>query len=363
MTKHGMYFLINKKEDFLRGEAGGIAFGEDGITLAKGCDAGMYRTRTFDGGQRGLQWHRLLMQGSFAQGSVSVTCYASEKKEDIFSPSTKKAVYQNAVDVLLDGVTGRYLGLELTFARQNGESVTVSRIKICFPRHTWLSYLPEIYGEDGQSASFLARYLGIFQSLYEDITHKIERIPQRFSPYTGDPAALRELAGWLGIEYPDFWNGDQLRYLVKHAGRLASIRGTAAYLKELIRLATGKQAYIVEYCQIEPFFDGGDTEERLKRLYASGPYEFTILLDRHDESGTGDLYLVGRIAEMGKPAWLECRITALAPYIFLDRHSYLGINSVLGRYRTLYLDGKCAVPFSVIAGEDEEIEKSEIFSI
>ncbi len=362
MAKRGLYFLLNKKEDFVRGTGEGVDCSSGGITLGAEQKTGLYRTRVFDSGERGMQWHRLLMQGSFGAGTVTAAVYAAETRGELLGMSAKRAQYRDPADVLLDGVTGRYLQLELSFVRKKEGDMTVDRVMICFPRRTWLSYLPEIYGEDEKSASFLGRYLGIFQSLYEDMTERIERIPERFTPDTRDEGVLRELADWLGIENRELWNTAQLRYLVKNAARLSGIRGTAAYVKELIRLATGKTAYIVEYCHISAFFDGGETEKRLKRLYASQPYEFALLFDGGGQSEAQELGLVGRIVEMGKPAYMECRIVALTPYIFLDRHSYLGINSVLGRYQTLCLDGKCAIPFSVIAGEDER-EKSEIFSI
>ncbi len=354
MAKRGTYFLLNKKEDFLRGSGEGILIGEDGISLGENAEKGIYRTRILDGGERGTQWHRLLVQGSLPAGSICVRVYAAETREGIFRPEAKQAEYRDPADVLFDGVAGRYLMLEFCLMSVSGGLPLIGRIKIFFPRQTWLDYLPEVYGEDRESASFLARYLGIFQSLYEDMTERIDRIPERLTPDTGDERALYELADWLGIEGKDFWNVRQLRYLVKNAARLSQIRGTAAYLKELIFLATGRRAYVVEYCGIQPFFDGAGTEEKLRRLYASHPFEFAVLFERRQEGEEEDLYLVGKVVEMSKPAYMECRIIALSPYIFLDQHSYLGMNSALGRYRPLSLDGKCAVPFSVVAGEGSD---------
>ena len=39
------------------------------------------------------------------------------------------------------------------------------------------------------------------------------------------------------------------------------------------------------------------------------------------------------------------KLTVLKPYIFLNGHSYLGVNSVLGRYQAAALNGRSMVPF------------------
>lgn len=358
MGGRGTYFLLNKESDFRRGRFRHIRIDECGITPEDECETGVYDTRVFDSGVQGTNWHRLLLFGDFAEGSVRVTVCAaehapvsagtrSETEATVFAESC--AEFVNPSDVLLFDVKGRYLWIEI---RMTGKNVRIYGIKICFPQHTWLSYLPELYQADAQSASFLARYLGIFQSLYEDMTEKIERLPDRFAVTTEEPGALAELADWFSVENRALWNREQLRYLIRHAVRLAAGRGTADCLRELLRLGTGDTAYIVEYGKIRDCFDNGPAEERLKRLYGANPWEFTILLDRGGKKGNADFYLTEKIVDMAKPAYMQSRIVALSPYIFLDRHSYLGINSVLGRYREFCLDGTCAVPFSVIAEEN-----------
>lgn len=352
MARRGSYFLLNKKEDFVRGSGVGVTIDEGGISIADGCETGVYDTRVFDCGERGTEWHRLLMDGINLSGNVSVTVYAADEETHAATESAEKADYQKPEDVLLTGVRGRYLRLRIRLERKGGAQVVLSRIKICFPRQTWLSYLPEIYREHAQEDTFLERYLGIFQSLYEDMTEEIMRIPRRFSPFTENGVALEELSKWFGLEDRELWNEEQRRYLIRHAARLLQIRGTAEYLKELLFLKTGRTVYVVEYGQLLSYFDGGETEERLKRLYTSGPYEFALLVEHREQEDNNGLYMIGKIVEMAKPAYMACRIVVPPPYLFLGQHSYLGINSVLSPYRTLCLDGKCAMPFSVVAGEE-----------
>lgn len=372
MGGRGTYFLLNKERDFKRGRGENVVIDETGLTLPAGARRGSYVTRVFDSGTEGTKWHRLLISGSFSEGELGAAVCTAERAP-VFSwegAGDGKTVYQengvkfsHPADVLLSGVEGRYLWIRISMEEKCGKDVRIDGVKICFPRQTWLDYLPEIYREDKKSASFLERYLGIFQSLYEEMTEKIERIPERFFASAAEPEALLELADWFGIENRRLWNTEQLCYLVRHAVRLARSRGTAEYLRELLWLGTGDTVYLVEYGCVQRYFDGGDMEERLKRLYGANPCEFTILLDGKGKREPEDFYLVEKIVEMAKPAYMESRIVVLTPYLFLDKHTYLGINSVLGHYRALCLDGTCAVPFSMIAGEGTDNEKSEIFSL
>lgn len=360
MAQRPTYFLSNKKEDFERGGGAGTVVDGLGVSLLEGRGEGRYDTRVFDCGERGMKWHRLTVGGSALQNCL-VIVYAAEKEEDAASEEAEKGRFQNPEDVLLYGVEGRYL--RLRFVLRAGADVRISRVKISFPWQTWLSYLPEIYREQAETDSFFARYLHIFQTIYDDMTEQIARTAERLSPYTGEIAALEELSDWFGLEKRELWNEQQRRYLIRHAVRLSEIRGTGAYLKELIFLATGKSVYIVEYGSLLPFFDGSKTEETLRRLYAAGPYEFTLLLEQSGQADEKELYLIGEIVEMAKPAHMACRIVAPPPYLFLGQHTYLGMNSILGRYRALSLDKTCALPFSFAAGREPEDEKSEVFSL
>lgn len=360
MAQRLTYFLLHNKEDFARGSGAGIVVDGHGISLAKGCCEGVYDTRVFDCGERGMKWHRLTVEGSALKNCL-VTVYAAETESGAGSEDAKVRSFQNPEDVLLFGVEGRYL--RLRFVIRESAAVRISRVKIRFPMQTWLSYLPEIYREQAEQDSFFKRYLGIFQVIYEDMTERIAHSAQRFSSFTEDEEALLELSGWLGMENGELWKKEQRRYLIRHAVRLSEIRGTAAYLKELLFLAVGKNVYLVEYGSLLPYFDGGETEETLKRLYTAGPYEFTLLLEQSGQADEKELHLIGKIVETAKPAEMACRVVAPPPYLFLGQHTYLGINSVLGRYRTLRLDGTCAMPFSIIAGREPDNEKSEIFSL
>lgn len=376
MKQKGNYFVLNKESDFLRGRSQGVKPGAEGLELPEGVKEGCYYTRVFDSREKQTFWHRLTMEGRFdGVSTVEVAVYAGEsatltvegaavsidslihdsnisenQKESLMEP-LKKAVFYDPRDVLLHRIQGRYLWLKITFSAQRGQSPSVSRIQIYFPKDTWLKYLPEVYEKDRDSASFLERYLNIFQTVYEDMTKRIEEVPTLFEPWTATRTPLLWMAQWLSIENLNLWNEEQLRFLVANSVRLCQYRGTVRYLKEIVRLYTGREPYVIERHQLEPYFDESPAAADLKRLYSSSPYEFTVLLDVEVVETNNRAGILRQLVDMAKPANMECRIVPLKPYIFLGQYSYLGINSILGQYKAFQLDGLCAVPFSAVAEE------------
>lgn len=350
MKQKKNYFVLNKKSDFLRGSGEQIVFGEAGMMLEPGKTRGVYHSRVFDSREKQTVWHRMTMDGIFfGESSVEVLVYAADSLQEE-EDACLQAVFKKPEDVLLHQVKGRYLWFKVILAGQKGREPEISRMQIYFPKDTWLKYLPEVYQNDVESASFLERYLAIFQSVYEDMTKRIEQTPALLNPETSQMEPLLWLAQWLSVENIGLWNEEQLKYLVINGVRLYQYRGTPGYLKELLQLYTGKEPFVIERHQIEPFFNGSEAGEELKRLYSSSPYEFTVLLDTETMDTNNQDVILNQLIDMAKPANMECRIVRLKPYIFLGQYSYLGVNSVLGQYKEFQLDGLCAVPFSRIAG-------------
>lgn len=371
------YFVMNKESDFSRGRGKGILADRTGLALAPDAERGVYYSRVFDSREKKTTWHRLRFYGlTGTESSVQVTVYASESRlvmsdgipvdaEDAirrgnlsweeldrcFEPYIQER-FTYPQDVLLHRVRGRYLWFRLDMEASGGRLPSLTGAQIYFPKDTWMKYLPEIYQQGEESTSFLERYLGIFQSMYEDMTKQIEEVPDRLNPRTADLPSLRFLAEWVGIEHAELWNEEQLRWLTANAIWLHQYRGTVRFLKEIMKLYTGKEPYVVERHRLEPYFDGSEKEKQLKQLYSSNPYEFTLLVNTDDmETGAQDSTL-RQLADMARPAGMDCRIVVLKPYIFLGQYSYLGINSVLGQYKAMELNGLCAVPFTTIAGNE-----------
>ena len=221
---------------------------------------------------------------------------------------------------------------------------------ILFGRNSWLSYLPEIYdtGED----SFLSRYLSVFQSLYEEMTQKISSLPHRLYPEYAERETLEWLAECFGLENTELWDDRQLAYLLLHQNRLSEVRGTRAYMEEMLRLFTREIPFIVEYYQILPYQTSSRRAELLEMLYGSNPYEVSVIIRQQAVRGQQETAILHRIIEASVPAGIECRLVVLQSCIYLDQYSYIGINSRLAGYEQVRLDNGKLLPYRSVMGGD-----------
>ena len=373
------YFVLNKDSDFAGGSRYNIDLLSPGITLHDVREGeGYFFSGILDSREKQTQWHRLVTDADTAEDtSIRLWVYAGEERtflrgdekvdiggllEDSSVPPGEKQrlllpyLVKSASDpgdILLHEVQGRYVWLCIRLAAQGAVSPAVRKVKVFFPKNTWLRYLPEVYQQDKKSASFVERYLGIFQSLYQDMEEKISLTPKYLDPDAVQGDFVKWLASWIGVEDTYLWNESQLKYLLRHGMELYRIRGTVRYMKEMVKLFTGKTPYIVEQHQTALFSGNYRYAEKLALLYGENSSIFTVIVDMDSRVSPREYQILMRIVERACPAHMESRIIVLEPYIFLDRYSYMGINSVLGSYSAFVLDGQASIPFSTL-GEKEE---------
>jgi len=275
--------------------------------------------------------------------------FTTEQKKRVLEPFVQKIIIEKT-DVILYDVKGRYLWMAVDLYRQDELSPALQNFVIYFPKQTWMKYLPEIYQTQIplDKSSFLERYLSVFQSLYDDINNKISDMPGFLDPYAVGEEYLSWLAEWLDIKESYLWSDSQLRYLIANASRLYSIRGTKRGISEFVTLFTGEIPQIVEYQQVVYFKNDNTQYALLEKLYNINPYVFTVLVKEEHVPSEKEYKMLLKIIEDIKPAYMEFDLVVLKPYIFLNSYSYLGINSVLGQYQDLSLNGFSLLPFSVI---------------
>lgn len=375
------YFVFNKESDFQRGWRHNLTC-RGAYVQAENCGrSGVFYSRLLDSRSKQTTWHRMTMDShSLGDASVRFSFYCSESptvlwqgaERDLeqllrdpaltdddrasFSAPYLVKTALNPRDVLLQEITGRYLWFRAELRPQGGESPVVGRIKIYLPRETWLQYLPEVYQEDPGGESFTARFLGIFQSLYDDLEADIRNVARYFDPDVVAGEYLEWLAGWLDVEDSYLWPEDKLRKLVKNGMALYQIRGTRQYVAAMVRLYTGEEPYIVEYSQVEPFLGDVGKTALLQELYGDNPYRITLILSATALRSNEEYKALLRIVDNARPAWTEVNLVVLKPYIFLNKYTYLGMNSSLDRYRPLNLDGYSALPFTSLGnGAGREI--------
>ena len=369
MAKGEYYFLLNKESDYRRGYVSGLRIEGGSLMPPKEVGKeGVFISRLYDSRVETMQWHRLILKKTGSQGAFELMVFAAdarefvfenetvdledfikdsdipiEKKRDALFPYLKKNV-NDTDDVWLHDVVGRYLWIAVVMYGRH-EQAQIDEIQVEFPGRTIMSYLPEIY-EEVDADGFLERFLGVFQTIYEDRSNSIERQAQRFDTDSAQEDELYALAGWLGIESPHVWTADSMRALLREYVDIIRRRGTREGLKRMLTLFTGTEPFIVEPQELESFPKDHPYYEMLHNLYGGGEKKIIILFPEDvAKSGLREQVLRDLIRDMC-PAYVPHELILLKPYIFAGAYSYLGVNTKLGAYQQTRLDGTSAVSFT-----------------
>ncbi len=328
------YFVINKQLDYQRGFLEGGEFREGRLQIRQGNRTGAcFISRLFDSREPGTEWARFTARGVPDAGAgLQLGFYASEEdwisvsgvhrpiaelisdpgmpaaqKKALFMPLLKKHIVGHD-DVLLNGVKGRYLFFILDlYPRENGNSC--GDMCLHFPKDSWLKYLPGVYSRDAESAEFTERFLGIFQSMYEDRGREIRKSAAMLNPDSCSRGILVQLAEWMDIRDIYLWPEDKLRILIRRMPDLSSRRGTIGGIREYLELYLGEKPVVREDSNDPLCLVVGVRED-----YIDDPRESRALI---------------RIIGHMKPAGMKVRLEAVSRRIQPESEVQIGINSKL----------------------------------
>jgi phage tail-like protein len=215
----------------------------------------------FDSGIIGCTWHRVLLDADIPPGTaifvraraaddlalLSGTSWQAQPMPYLRSGGSEIPFYttpladegsrQGTWELLLQGVQGRYIQLELTLQGSGRSTPRLYALRVWFPRFSYLDhYLPAIYREDPVPASFLERWLANYEGLYTNLEDKIEHMPRLLDPRTAPAETLGWLAGWFGVALDPLWTEERRRFFLRHAYELYSRRGTVPGIEIGLRL-------------------------------------------------------------------------------------------------------------------------------
>jgi phage tail-like protein len=382
-----------------------------GMSLVKG----RYFSRSLDSAEQGTEWHKFVLDADIpANTQVQVSYRAADEKQVTVRGSTanldryieeaanleEEARAQRAADLdaldwsvpavnaadalVLEGV-GRYLWLRVDLIGSEERAPSIGSLRLDFPRDTYLRYLPAVYQEEEQSRDFLERFLSLFETFFAGTEGAISHLARYFDVdsqlATGD--FLRWLASWLSISEDKSWSEEQLRALVRRAPELYKQRGTRAGLEAMIEIFTGERPLVVEHFQTVCAQASAASraaeevagqrvrglEELYTSLYGTDPYCFCVLLKPFRAEVRGGKRVVRRLSEeerkavrrivdAEKPAHTCAGLLALQPWIHLDMHTYLGVNTYLSR-PSARLDLQAAIPRDTVLDDRDEAGQLE----
>jgi len=343
-----------------------------------GSSTGLYIFPPLDSTESENEWHRIVLEADIPNDTqIKLSYFATESLEvvlqgrlvnlekvvkdetippqdklDLLEPLWSRAMV-NPKDALIRNARGRYLWVKMELGGSETSSPCVERIRFYFPRMTLLDYLPAVYQEDEASRDFLSRYLAIFASMLDDMEEKIDNIAGLFDADTVTGSVMDWLASWLGIAVDDNWDDETLRQLIIKAPYIFARRGTREALEMFLEIFTGVRPLIVEHFQYKQFQETTELKDLMEKLYGQDPYAFTVLLNPINSLSTSQMGTLQSILAQEKPAFTDARLVILQPWMYMDMHSYLGINTYLSELTPLKLDNQSAVPFNSLIIDQE----------
>jgi phage tail-like protein len=257
-------------------------------------------------------------------------------------------------DALLLGAEGRYLWLYIELVGSERHAPVIRSLEVHFPRQSFLEYLPAIYQRDEPTKDFLERYLSLFQSVLDKTDRRIAEATRTFDTDSATGPSLSWLLGWLGIEAKDYWTEGQLHELLRKAPLIYSLRGTKRAMEQLIAIYTGEKPIILEYEQVKPLKENPELGEVAERLYAAEPHVFNVLVKAEHADTEKKRITLQQLIDAFKPTFATCKLIVLQPWVYMDLHSYLGVNTVLSEPTLLTLDGRSSMPHHTITIDVEQ---------
>lgn len=367
-------FVINRESDWREnGIIDNFIFIEDKMVLeSNDARNGYYVSTAIDSGESETVWNRMRIKTNLSSDSIMrVSFYASDslyvslplnakdrlevnlddyiknqdiplhKRLNVLKGLVTTKDFDNPNDVLLYSLKGRYLWFSIEVINYTFENVDIESIKIEFPRDSFVRYLPEIY-QDADDA-FLARFLGIFESVYLDIEEKIDNMPRMFDPKLVNMEFLTWMTKWFSIKDSYIWSEDKLRLIVDSAVKVYKIKGTKNAIRNIVWLYTSCKAKVIEQFEIIESDFYQQNKAILNRLFGEDGYTFTVIVDSDSIKDSDEYVALLKLINLFKPADIKCNLVILNNNIYLDCHCYLGINSYISYNKQMVIDGDAMI--------------------
>ncbi len=227
-------------------------------------------TPAFDSGIPGCVWHRLMLDARVPQATgVAVWSKAADDKQKLGAaawlpepdpqprrtgcelPFVDEGPYSTH-ELLLQNPRGRHLMLKLELLGDGRSTPALRALRAWYPRFSYLrEYLPRVYRQDPDSASFMDRYLANVEGFYTAIEDKIAAAQVLLGVDTAPADALDWLAGWFALTLDPQWDENRRRVFLRNASRFFQARGTMRGVEIALRFA-------LEPCIDDTIFDSVD---------------------------------------------------------------------------------------------------------
>jgi phage tail-like protein len=343
---------------------------------------GVLITRSIDSNEQNYSWGNMQIDATIPENSViRVYCYASDSKlvsldevpvdldgyimnhEDEGKQLIKEHfrdisyLFHMAFSGALDGLVnqkGRYLWIKIELLVPNPSEFLLRNIRLVFPNEKLIQYLPQIYRDIREDNDFFVRFMDIFESVFFDIEREVEEIPKKLDYTVATGEMLRYLASWICLDtggipirhLPDTEIRKRMFSAVSEYKEIGTRNGVLHYTEREL----GVKPIIVEYFMVKKMVKEGRDKEVYRELFGENPYCFFLLIPEEAFSDDRDLGSFIRALRNNIPAQTEAKVVLLKKRIVLDKHTYLGINSVIGNYNYVSVDQNISISYDTLIG-------------
>lgn len=286
---------------------------------------------------------------------------------------------------------GRFLWVRLELTGNTHTTPRFRALRAEYPSHDYLRRLPNTFSRDEQAASFLRRYLALFDGVLSEMEAKADARAMLLNPMSAPSELLPWLAGFLGLTLdermahaprPGGMIEDVRRTLIAEATWLFRFRGTVPGLRRWLEIYLGVEPIIIEKFRVrglggallgDPpglasnsvlgagFRIGGAVGEdetqiltgTIEDAFATHAHRFTVVIPAALTSEQQDV--VRQILEMHRPAHTLVDICTVNAGMRVGRGLHVALTSIIGTsggFRTLQL-GNAALGRGVIVGKPE----------
>jgi phage tail-like protein len=141
---------------------------------------------------------------------------------------------------------GRFLWITLRLQGNTRFTPRVRAVRAEYPSHDLMRRLPKVYSREAASASFLRRYLALFDTVFSELEGESELRHALLDPRSAPPGLLPWLAGFVGLTLDERWPQTCRRRMIQEAVWLFRFRGTIAGLSRFLELYLGRPVTIIE---------------------------------------------------------------------------------------------------------------------
>ena len=251
---------------------------------------------------------------------------------------------------------GRYLWVALKLTGNTRFTPRLRSLRAEYPTHDYLRRLPKVFAREEQLASFLRRYLALFDGFLGELDARATARHALLDPAAIPAEALPWLAGFVGLVLDERWPVPVQRAVLEEAAWLFRFRGTVPGLTQFLELYIGAGVILIEKFRLRGLGSVGEpggpesrailgaglrvggalAEENTTPLtgpvedaFASHAHRFSVII--RSVLTAEQLDVVRRILDLHRPAHTLFDVCTVDAGIHVGRGLHVGLTSAIGR--------------------------------